>query len=117
MTNALKAALLSGIGFPGLGQVYLKEYPRAAVVIIITIAGFGLIIYEAVQIGLVIMEQIASTGSVVSIGTIMDAAKQAAVSFLTMNLGFLLIIIGWIAGTIDAYKAGKRKDIEEPIRT
>ena len=113
MNNSTKAALLSGLGFPGLGQVFLKHYKRAAVIILATLAGLGIIIVEAVQIGLAIMEKIMSEGGAMNFETISDAATQAVTSFLTMNLGFLLIILCWIIGTIDAYRIGKKKDIEE----
>jgi hypothetical protein len=111
MNNSLKAALLSGLGFPGLGQIFLKLYKRAAVIIVGTMAGLAIIIMEAVQIGLAIMENIESSGAAITIGTIWDAARQAAASFLMMNLGVFLIILFWIIGTYDAYKMGKKKDI------
>ena len=113
MNNALKAALLSGLVFPGMGQIFLKSYTRAAVIIIAVLAGLAIIIVEAVQLGLAIMEKIASEGGAMDMETISDAARQAVTSFLTMNLGFLVIILFWIIGTVDAYRIGKKKDIEE----
>ena len=113
MTNSLKASLLSGLVFPGLGQIFLKHYTRAAVIIVTVLAGLALIIVEAVQLGLAIMEKIASEGGAMDMETISDAASQAVTSFLTMNLGFLVIILFWIIGTVDAYRIGKKKDIEE----
>lgn len=112
MNNSLKAALLSGLVFPGMGQIFLKHYKRAAVVILATLAGLALIIVEATQLALAIMDKIASEGGTMNMETISNAASQAVSSFLTINLGFLLIILIWIIGTYDAYKMGKKKDIE-----
>ena len=111
MKNSLKAALLSGLGFPGLGQIFLKLYKRAAVIILGTLAGLAIIIMEAVQVGLAIMEKIESSRAAINIGTIWDAARQAAAGILMMNLGFVLLILFWVIGTYDAYKMGKEKDI------
>jgi len=113
MTNSLKASLLSGLVFPGLGQIFLKHYTRAAVIIVAVLAGLALIIVEAVQLGLAIMEKIASEGGAMDMETISDAASQAVTSFLTMNLGFLVIILFWIIGTVDAYRLGKNKDMSQ----
>ena len=113
MTNSLKAALLSGLVFPGLGQIFLKHYKRAAVIIVGTLAGMALIIVEAVQLGLAIMEKIMSEGGAIDMETISAAATQAVTSLFTFNLGFLLIILFWSIGTVDAYRLGKKKDIEE----
>ena len=115
MNNSTKAALLSGLVFPGLGQVYLKLHKRAAVIIVGTLAGLAIIIVKAVQLGIAIMEQIAYEGAELDTETIINAATQAVTSFLTMNLGFLLIILFWVIGTIDAYVIGKRKDKESVI--
>ena len=113
MNKSLKAALLSGLVFPGLGQIFLKHYKRAAVIIVAVVAGMAIIIMEAVQIGLAIMEKIAYEGGAIDMNTIWDATSQAVNSLLTFNLGFFLIILGWIIGTVDAYRIGKKKDIEE----
>ena len=113
MTNSLKAAILSGLVFPGMGQIFLKHYKRAVVIIVGTLAGMALIIVEAVQLGLAIMEKIMSEGGAIDMETISAAATQAVNSLFTFNLGFLLIILFWSIGTVDAYRLGKKKDIEE----
>ena len=47
MNNALKGALLSGLVYPGLGQVVLKHYKRgAALIITITAALLAVLIKQ-----------------------------------------------------------------------
>ncbi|MCX5842407.1 MAG: DUF5683 domain-containing protein, partial [Deltaproteobacteria bacterium] len=58
MKSALKAALLSGLVFPGLGQIYLKRYWRGFLFIIL------------IMIGLVIIAGIAAAGALESLNTI-----------------------------------------------
>lgn len=115
MKNSTKAALLSGLAFPGLGQVFLKHYKRAAIIIVAVLAGLTIIILEAIQLSLAIMEKIMSEGGEINMETITAAAAQAVTSFLTINLGFILIILFWIIGTVDAYMIGKKKDKEEVL--
>ncbi len=115
MNNSLKGALLSGFVFPGLGQVILKHYKRGAVLMLTVLVGLSVIVMKAVQQGLAVLEKIESEGGAITMSTISNAATQASTtsSSLIFNLGLLLIIFCWIIGVVDAYRIGKKKDIEE----
>lgn len=41
MNNSLKGALLSGVVFPGLGQIILKHYKRGIALMFWVLAGIG----------------------------------------------------------------------------
>jgi hypothetical protein len=114
MNNSLKGALLSGLIFPGLGQVRLKHYKRGIVLMFTVFASVIVIAIKAVQHAFTILEKIELEGGVIDIKTITDAASQAASSSdnLIYNLGLLLIVICWIFGIVDAYRIGKKKDLE-----
>ena len=113
MNNALKGALLSGVIFPGLGQVILKHYKRGIVLMFTVFASMTVIVLKAVQHAFAILEKIELEGGVVDIQTITDAAAQASSTSdsLIYNLGVLLIVGCWIFGIIDAYRIGKQKDL------
>ena len=115
MNNALKGAFLSGLIFPGLGQVVLKHYKRGAVIMLTVLVGMSLIVVKAAQHALAILVRIESEGGAISMSTISNAATQASTTSgsLTFNLVLLLVILCWIIGVVDAYRIGKRKDIEE----
>ena len=115
MPNALKAALLSGLAFPGLGQLVLKHYKRGIALMLVVLACLMAIVIKGVQQSLAILEKIASEGGVIDIKTVSSAASQASTtsSSLIFNLGLLLIIICWMIGVVDAYRIGKKKDIAE----
>lgn len=115
MNNSIKAALLSGLGFPGLGQIYLKHYKRAVVIIVAVVVSMAVVIMEAVRLALTIIDKIKSEGGAISMDIISDAATQAYTtsSSLTITLGFLSIILCWIIGTVDAYRIGKKKDMSQ----
>ncbi len=115
MNNSLKGALLSGLIFPGLGQVVLKHYKRGAVIMLTVLFSLSVIVVKAVQHALAILEKIESAGGAISMSTISNAATQASTTSgsLTFNLLLLLVILCWIIAVVDAYRIGKKKDIEE----
>ncbi len=119
MNNSLKGAFLSGLIFPGLGQVVLKHYKRGAVIILTVLVSLSIVVVKAVQHALAILEKIQSEGGAISMSTISDAATQASTTSgsLTFNLALLLVILCWIIGVVDAYRIGKKKDIEEGSTT
>ncbi len=114
MNNSIKGALFSGLVFPGLGQVVLKHYKRGIVLMFTVFAILMVIVIKAVQDALTVLEMIELEGGVIDLQTITDAATQAASTFDSgiYNLGFLLIVICWIFGILDAYKIGKKMDLE-----
>jgi hypothetical protein len=115
MNNSLKGAFLSGLIFPGLGQVVLKNYKRGAVIIIMVLISLSVVVVTAVQHALAILEKIQSEGGAISMNTISNAATQSSSTSgsLTFNLAWFLIILCWIFGVIDAYRIGKKKDSRE----
>ncbi len=115
MPNSFKAALLSGLVFPGLGQIVLKHHKRGIALMLVVLACLMAIVVKGVQQGLVILEKIALEGGVINMKTVSSAASQASTtsSSLIFNLGLLLIIICWMIGVVDAYRIGKKKDIAE----
>ncbi len=117
MNASLKGALWSGLIFPGLGQVVLKRYKRGAVIILTVLVGLSVIVVKAVQHALVILEKIELEGGAIDMSTISKAATQASTisESLIFNLALLLIMFCWIIGTIDAYRIGRKKDIEERL--
>jgi len=112
MSNSLKGVLLSGLIFPGLGQIVLKHYKRGAAIMLMVLVSLSLVVFKAVQQALAILENIELEDAAISMSSITNAATQAANS-LTSGLLFWLVILCWIIGVVDAYRIGKKKDIEE----
>jgi TM2 domain-containing membrane protein YozV len=112
MNNSIKGALLSGLVFPGLGQVVLKHYRRGIAFILTVSIILLVIVVKAVQQAFTILEKIEAEGGVLSTDTIMSAVTQASSpsdSFIFKLLLLLLILI-WIIAIGDAYRVGKKKD-------
>lgn len=115
MNKSMRGALLSGLVFPGLGQVVLKHYKRGIALIFTVSVGLIVLVVKAVQKALTILGKIESEGGVINMSAISNAATEASAisnSFI-FNLALLLIIFCWVFGTIDAYRIGKKKDSDE----
>ena len=114
MTKALKGALLSGLVLPGLGQVMLKHYKRGIALMLIVLGALIVIVAQATQQALTLLERIEAEGGVINSSTISNAATQASTASDTtlFNIALFLIISCWIIGIVDAYRLGKKKDLE-----
>ncbi|MBW2681610.1 MAG: hypothetical protein JRD01_12850 [Deltaproteobacteria bacterium] len=115
MNNSQKGVFWSGLVFPGLGQIFLKHYKRGAVIMMTVLVGMSVIVVEAVKKAFIILEKIESEGGAVDMNTILDAALQASTNSdsLIFSFAVLLIIFCWIIGVVDAFRIGKKKDLEE----
>lgn len=115
MSNSLTAALLSGLIFPGLGQVVLKRYRRGVVLMLIVVACLTVLVAKALQQAFAILRQIELAGGVIDIDAILNAATQSSTTSdsLVFNYVSLLLIVCWVFGVVDAYRIGKKKDWEE----
>mgnify|MGYP000014479123 CR=1 FL=1 len=115
MKKASKGALFSGLVFPGLGQIVLKHYLRGAVIVVTVLASLTLFIMKAVENALTIVEQMELEGGSISMDDITEAANQASTASadLTLNLALLVILLCWVAGTIDAWWLGRKMDLRE----
>jgi TM2 domain-containing membrane protein YozV len=117
MKKSIKGALLSGLVFPGVGQMVLNHYRRGIAWIIGVIGGLIIIIVKAEQIAVGILRKIESEGGAIDSKTISDAANTAVMSSDTqlIKIAFFFIIFCWIISIIDAYRIGKQMDQEETL--
>jgi hypothetical protein len=104
--------MLSGLLFPGLGQIYLKHYRRGLAVAVTTMICIAVIVLRVVRVALVILNRIQAEGGEIDMGAVINAAHQAsaASSSRLINPALLLLILCWIGSTVDAYRIGKLLD-------
>ena len=117
MKHSLRGALLSGLVLPGLGQIALKRYKRGVVLLVVVSASLLLIVIKGVQQALAILEKIELQGGALDMGTISNAAIEASTTSesLVLKLLFLWVIVCWIIGIVDAFRIGRRKDMEDAL--
>ncbi|MGB7931468.1 MAG: DUF5683 domain-containing protein [Gammaproteobacteria bacterium] len=114
MKNSMKGALLSGLVFPGLGQIALKRYWRGFALLLAVMAGLYIMIATAMQQAYAILDSIEAEGGMPDSDTISKAAAQAAAASDSpmITAVSVLILVCWIVGIIDAWRIGKQKDLE-----
>jgi ABC-type spermidine/putrescine transport system permease subunit I len=117
MNNSLKGVFLSGLVFPGLGQIILKKYKRGIALMLTVLVCLLAIVLNAVQQALAILEKIDLKDGNVDFSTVSNAANNALSNSdsLTINFSLILIILCWIIGTVDAYRIGRKKDLEKRL--
>jgi len=115
MNHSLKGAFLSGAVFPGLGQVVLKHYARGIALMLAVSAGLFVIVRTALKQAFAILEKVQWEGGTIDMATISKAAARASTSSnrLTFKFFSFLIVFCWLIGILDAYRMGKKKDLEE----
>jgi len=112
MNRSLKGALLSGLVFPGLGQVVLGAKKRGGLLILTVVFCLGVIVVSATQKALMILERLAEEGKPLDIQSISEAATHASTTpgTVAFNLFFLIMILCWLFSIADAYRIGARQD-------
>lgn len=110
MKPMLKAALLSGLLLPGLGQLSLKRRRRGWALISASLIAIAVIVWIATQRALVVVDSIASGGTSLdsaSIEQLLNASSSASSDFISTLC--LLVLAGcWVFGIVDSLKAEPR---------
>ncbi|PIP07519.1 MAG: hypothetical protein COX51_06420 [Syntrophobacteraceae bacterium CG23_combo_of_CG06-09_8_20_14_all_50_8] len=108
MKKSLKAALISGFVFPGLGQIYLKRYLRGLSIILVSVSALSVII------GMVTMSALKNIAELQKQGPVDMAAASDLLASSSANhaayyyICLLLIVCCWLFSAIDAYRIGKK---------
>jgi hypothetical protein len=112
----MKGVLLSGLVFPGLGQIALKRYQRGVVFVLATVAGLVVIVINATRAAWKILETIEAEGGVIDEAAMSRAIAEATAwsGNLAFNLFLLAVTLCWIYAAVDAYRIGKQQDLRQP---
>lgn len=102
MKQTSKAALLSGLGFPGLGQIIvLKRKVRGLVFMVPALAVFGWLMYGVWKATSVLMDEALSGALPPDPVLIAQRLTKASVMPGTSTAGWVLLVC-WIASIVDA---------------
>ncbi len=110
MNQSVKAALLSGLVFPGTGQISLGYKKRGWLIIAVNVVFLYLIISEIMQQAYSVIAEMQKSGAVLDIEAISNTTSGlVAFSDNTfLNVILMLLIAGWVISVIDAYRLGKK---------
>jgi hypothetical protein len=116
MKKAIKAALLSGLIFPGAGHCSLKRFKRGLVFFIPAILSMVFLIQHTVNQALGIVEQIEQGTVPLDAEAIskLIAAPPPDTTLLLMNIATWVLVACWAGAIVDSYRLGHIADQETP---
>ena len=112
MKKSLKAALLSGLVFPGLGHIGLKQYLRGAILIVGTLVALYVIVSSAYQRALTIVDRINSGDVPVDSAAISEMLSNSAsgAGDLMENVAVIVLVACWLFAIVDSYRIGAAQE-------
>lgn len=116
MSKALKAALLSGLVFPGIGHFVVKKPLKATLVMGVSIICVYVMVSTAVEFAQEISLKIQNGEIPLDINRISEAVseQQAQGQATSGRWPPLLLLIAWLFGIVDSYREGRILDKASP---
>lgn len=108
MKKSSKAALLSGLIFPGIGHIFLREYFRGSALVVLCLAALSVVVKKAYQHAMLIVDRVFSGDLSVEAGAIAQAVSNAtsAGDSLVENAAVIVLVACWLVGIMDSYRLG-----------
>ena len=108
MKRSSKAALLSGLIFPGIGHIVLKQYLRGSVLMLFALVALSVIVTRIYQRALTIVDRINSGDIPVDTGAIAEMVSNSTSGADSSIENIAMIVLGvcWLIGIIDSYRLG-----------
>lgn len=108
MKISTKAALLSGLVFPGIGHMYLKQYIHGVILSLGAASAIYFIVSVVVTIALEVSEKIQGGNVPLDMGVITDlVSQQLSGAERSMNVVMIGLVIFWVIGVVDSYRQGR----------
>ncbi len=116
MSKALKAALLSGLVFPGIGHFVVKKPLKAALVMGVSIVCVYVMVAAAVDVAQELSLKIQTGEIPLDINSISQAVSEQQSQGRSVSGRWppLLLLIAWLFGIIDSYREGRVLDKAAP---
>lgn len=108
MTRSVKAALLSGLVFPGVGHLFLKHYLRGLILLLLALVVLSVIITAALGQALTIVDAITSGEVPLEAQAITELVSKSTDTPQgpLANIAVLVFGVCWVIGIIDSYRLG-----------
>ena len=108
MTPFLKAALLNGLLFPGLGHLLLRRAGRGCLFLLPTLLAAGYLLRQLTQLIMPLAEQVASGALPLDPELIAQRVEAAGVAGPAGNLAALVLLVCWLGSVLDALWLGRQ---------
>jgi len=108
MKRSTKAALLSGLIFPGVGHMVLKQYLRGSILMLAALIALSVIVTKAVKQALAVVDKINSGEIPLESVAITELVSQSTGGAEGSILNITVLVVGacWLIGIIDSYRVG-----------
>jgi hypothetical protein len=112
--QATKAALLSGLIFPGIGHLALKKYLRASILVLAALAALYVQTTAAFDQAMTVVDRINSGEVALDSQAISEAitASSAEADNRAANTSLFILGACWLFGIIDSWRLGNNADIK-----
>jgi len=110
--------MLSGLVFPGAGQIAQKRYARGVFFILAVLVATGALMVAAVRQAMAILDQILDEGVDMDLASMADAAIRASAKAggSLYKIALLAIVVAWIASIVDAWLTGRKMDAAAAVQ-
>ena len=108
MTKSTKAALLSGLIFPGIGHIVLKQYLRGSILALVTLLAVSAMVKVAFQRAQTIVDRVVSGEIPLETGAISELVANSSndSDSLVPSISVIVFFACWLIGIIDSYRVG-----------
>jgi len=115
MKRSTKAALLSGLIFPGIGHLVLKRYLRGSILMLSALTAFSVIVTIAFERALTIVDKISVGDIPIDEVAIAEAVSNSSGGASGFAENAALVVLGacWLFGIIDSYRLGVAQQEQE----
>ena len=113
MKESTKGMLLSGLVYPGLGQLMIGQVFSGVLFVLLTTAGFCVFIYRIIQRLAGAIDQILPlfANNELNLSTLKELlSRESAGGWGTETISLIGIAVCWLAAIVHAYVAGKKID-------
>ena len=115
MKASTRGMLLSGLVYPGLGQLFAGRKPSGIMFVLVTSAGLIVLTYRLVQRAVHLMDQVMSrlVGNAPDVKALNELIEHSSAGGWGVEKICLTVIVGcWLAAIVHAYFIGKKIDAQ-----
>lgn len=112
MKRSTKAALFSGLVFPGLGHLYLRKYWRGVFLVAIASVALYTVVSEAIDTASSIVREIELGGVPLETEAISNLIAERSRSHEgSTDFAAIVFLVTWVVGIIDSCRVGRRQEL------
>ncbi|HEY5998605.1 MAG TPA: hypothetical protein VI078_04795 [bacterium] len=119
MNPSLRGALLSGLVYPGLGQIAQKHHGRGIALIGVVSASLLVIVTTVVREVQAVLDKVAVGGGAYDLGSILAEVDRVSGgrSPTATKVATVAIVCCWVAGIVDAWVEGKKMEAGDRVES